>query len=67
MRKERRTGRPIFAGDEFEGRFERAFGRELTPEERHFLKLANLLLENNLGMEEELEEVEDAKSKGTAA
>ena len=68
MRKERRTGSPLIAEDDFERRFERAFGREMTAEERRFLRLANLLLDHNIGIEEELlEEAEDTKSKGTAA
>jgi hypothetical protein len=63
MAKERRTNSSSISHDEFERRFQRAFGREMTAEERRFLKLANLLLDNELGIDDD----EEIKSKGTAA
>jgi len=48
---------PIY---DFEERFRRAFGREMTSDERRFFKLASLLLDEETDLLEE-------RSKGTAA
>jgi len=64
MAKERRASFASISRDEFERRFRRAFGREMTAEEHRFLELANMLLDNPLGIDEDEQEIQ---SKGTAA
>ena len=34
--------------DDFEDKFRRAYGREMTSEERHFFNLASILLEDKI-------------------
>jgi hypothetical protein len=46
MAKEYRAGSAVRSEDNFTDKFRREFGREMTPEERRFFKLANVLLED---------------------
>ena len=45
MREERRAARPLPAIEDFEEKFRRAFGREMTGEERRFFELAGIVLQ----------------------
>jgi len=43
-RRSGRSGRRLPPIEDFEEKFRRAFGREMTPEERHFFRLTNVIL-----------------------
>jgi len=43
-RRSGRSGRPLPSIEDFEEQFRRAFGRDMTSEERHFFRLTNVIL-----------------------
>lgn len=50
-RRSGRSGRPLPSIEDFEEKFRRAFGRDMTAEERHFFRLTNVLLDDDEGEE----------------
>ena len=60
MPKEYRAGSPFRAEDNFHDRFRRAFGREMTAEERRFFKLANIALDETQAEQLALDEEDSA-------
>ena len=62
MPKDSRSASALPSIHEFAARFRRAYGREMTGEEQHFLQLASLMLDENLGVEQP-----DEVGKGAAA
>jgi len=44
QRRSGRAGRPLPSIEDFEEKFRRAFGREMTAGERHFFRLTNVVL-----------------------